>query len=373
MSNRVEIVQPPTVRTLATSLVGRGQESFFDNETSLRATVIAETLRIGLFQLSLREGVPTPVHPLSLRSWVRHKLEPVIPQLLEEGENNFREALCEGRGANLEFLGDALVLTNGYLYPAPTRVVQVAPDNHILLSGLPSNQLGSLTESLVYSALGRRLVGVGTEKYRSLGIPMQSLDEYLGSPNGVPKADTFLGSLLARSREAWRPGKGWEVYTGNSGGGPGKLEGTYGFAWEKPNELRGRRFCEVDFHSAVVSLWREPLTERYFHYWLAGRSASASFGIPILNGEWKQACLSLDMLAGRPREATLVRNLRGPGVLLSLSFQPFEALYRALHVFNARFKGWQRGSIQWEIPAEAREHIRQMLERAGVRTRVIGV
>lgn len=372
MNAVAEVVARPSLRALSESILRPDPKSLPFDEQTLRAAIIAETLRIGLFDLYHQDGTESPVHPLSLRAWVRHKLEPVIPHIMEEGEGNFREVLCEGRGANLEFLGDALILTSGYLCPAPTRLVQVGPTSHLFVSGVPSDRLGTLVEHLVHSALGRRVEGLDTAQVLSRGMAVQSLDQYLGRPTGVPAPEELISRLLSRSRSQWQPGKAWEAYAGNAEYGVARASGSYGFQWTNADDARGRRYAQVDFRGTTLSLWKEPLTERFFHYWLAGTSKGSAFGIMVLNTEWKQACLALDFLLGRPREATLVRDAGHPAAHLTFGFEPFEALYRALLALGARFSGWRPGQAQWEVPLDGRESLKTLLERAGVRVRLLG-
>ena len=368
----VEVVERPTLQSIAAQLLGPGTDTFPHDESSLRAAVIAETLRIALFNLYNGPYGKSPVHPLSLRSWVRHKLGPLIPNILEEGEGNFREVLSEGRSANLEFLGDALVLAGGYLCPAPTRLVQVGPSSCLLVSGVPSNALGTLTGRLVHSGLGRRIDVLTVDEIRALKVPLQTLDEYLGHPDGMPDPNLLIGGCLSRNRLPWQPGKDWEAYQGNHEVGRTRPEASYGFIWANTNDLRGRQFVQADFHGATVSIWREPLSDRFFHYWISARSGNTTAGFQLSNDEWKQACLAIDALAGRPRGATVTPDPRHQGVSLSLGFPPFEVLYRALHALGARFGGWRPGMAQWEIPVDARTHIVRILERVGVRVRVLG-
>jgi hypothetical protein len=334
--------------------------------------VIAETLRIGLFELYHREGGENPVHPLSLRSWVRHKLGPVIPHVLEEGEDSFREVLCEGRGANLEFMGDAILLFGGYLCPAPTRLVQAGPNSFLVVSGLPSDRLGALGQNLVHDTLGRRVEGLESDRVRALGIPIQTLDEYLGNPAGIQTPEELMGKLLLRSRNPWRPGTGWQIYLGNLELGVTRTEAQYGFKWIDPNDRRYMRPVQTKFQGVTVSVWREPLTDRFFHYWMKGSGEGFSFGIRVENSEWKQVCLAFDFLSGEAREATFVRDPRRSGVTLSIGFQPFEALYRALHALGAKFVGWRPGMAEWELRLDARELVGRVLERSGVRVHVLG-
>jgi hypothetical protein len=372
MKGIVEITDRPDVRTLLESLVGIGPNALPVDEISLRATLIAETLRIGLFDLYHRTEPGRPVHPLSLRSWVRHKLGSVVPDVLNEGESSFREVLCEGRGANLEFLGDSLILSDGYLCPAPTRLVQVSPGSYLLISGVPSESIGPIAGHLIHSALGRRVEGIAPEEVAASRIPVQRLEEYLGKPGGVPSPATLFGSFLSRSRSPWQPGRGWEVYAGNLEIGASRTGAIYGFSWIDPKEARGRRSAQANFQGGRMSVWKEPLTERFYHYWLSVTMGDSSFGVTIPNIEWKQACIALDSLAGSPREATFVRNPRGSGVLLSLGFQPFEALYRALHALDARFERWRQGVAEWVLPIHGMEAVKGLLERVGVRVRVLG-
>jgi hypothetical protein len=361
----IEVASRPTLQSLAEPLLRVGPEALPYDETSLRAALIAETLRIGLFELYRRQDTRSPVHPLKLRSWVRHKLAPVIPDVLEAGQSSFREVLSEGRGSNLEFLGDAVVLAGGYLCPAPTRLVQVGTTSHLLVSGVPTDDLGSLGGRVVHSALGRRVEGLSADEVRLL-------EEYLGSPGGIPDPEGLITSCLSRSQSTWQPGRVWEAYQGSQEVGPRRLETTYGFAWGDPNDQRGRKFAQADFHGTRISIWREPLTENFYHYWISAQTGGSTMGVVVSNTEWKQVCLAIDALASRRREATFVRDSQRKGMLLSLGFPPFEALYRALHALGARFGGWRQGMALWEVPVEARTNIKRLLERVGVTVRVLG-
>ena len=153
MKNLVEVVDRPTLRALAEPLIRLGPNALPYDETSMRAALIAETLRIGLFELYHGPDIRSPVHPLILRSWVRHKLGPVIPNILEEGAGSPSAKSCLRGGApTSEFLGDALVLGGGYLCPAPTRLVQVGATSHLLVSGVPSRTPLGRSESTWFTA-----------------------------------------------------------------------------------------------------------------------------------------------------------------------------------------------------------------------------
>jgi hypothetical protein len=373
MTDVVEIVNRPTIPDLANSVLPLTHGHRVADDPTLNAALVGEAIRVGLFLLFNDTNPGSPVHPLRLRAWVRHKLESVIPDILQEDEGGFRHVLLEGRGANLEFLGDALVLQNGYLCPAPTRAVEVGRDDYLLVSGVPTDAFSALKERISQTGLGRRLRGVSRTEIAGLGIPIQTLAGYLGLPDGIPSPTALLMRYLSLSQTPWSAGPLWQAYLGPQEGSLERPDAPYGFiSWASLGSPRTRRPETCTVADTVLSLWREPVTERFFRHWIRLQRKDSDAGCLIPNSEWKQACLAIDALSSHPRRATIVSSGQKPDLLLMLGFPPFEAFARCLHAYGARPVARRYDAVHWEIPRDAKDRIRGELERAGVKVRTLG-
>ncbi|MFA5860315.1 MAG: hypothetical protein WDA16_01335 [Candidatus Thermoplasmatota archaeon] len=326
------------------------------SEAELRATIVAETVRVGLCRL-LHESPLRRVHQNQLRNWVRRKLEGVIPDLFTDERGNYRDLLLDGRGGNLGFTGDVLTLPDGYLYPAPTRAIPIADNTYVLASGFPSTAFQDLRDRLVFTALARRIEGVTKPELQALGIRIQSIESYLASSGANESRDGILADVLKRPRQPWVGTASWQCYRGNN-------PSAYGFPFTE--ESRTARYGQHD-----VSLWWEPITLSYGHYWLrATRSRREDHAHQVSPREWKRVALALDVVSGGQREAI---GTKGPlGVTLRLNFSPAENVYRWFQVSGVRWLGRRKAQDEWEIPLPALEPIRKLLDQAGVRIRVLG-
>ena len=375
MSPPVEVVDRPTLAELAKSGLGWTDERIPVDDVTLKSAVVAEAIRTGLYALYHQESPPEPVHQLALRGWIKHKLGALVPDLFDAAETSYRQVLLEGRGANLEFLGDALVLSDGYLCPAPTRLVDVGGGSHLLISGTPTHFLPKISERVVHATLGRRLDGLTASEIEHLGFPTQSMDEYLGKPGGLPPPQELVAGVLGLAGQPWSESPEWEVYSGNPEAREGRPDGKYGFTWTPEDSPSAKRALSHDFEGRKLSIWCLPLptSDRFHAHYLRVDSGGKRSLYPIDALGWKQTCLALDFLAGQPRQALMARDGQRPGASLMLGFPPFESLARALHAFGARMLGRRHALDSWEIPIVSVARIKAILEKVGVKVKTMGL
>lgn len=355
---------PPSLVDLAEGELGVTKHALPSTETALRSALLGETLRIGLFSLFSRSGAP--VHELSLRAWLERKLSSLFDSLDQSEERDYRQVLLGSRGQNLELAGDALILPGGFVCPAPSRAIRVSEQSVVLLSGLPSHLLPNLRPHLAFTSLGRRIEGVDSSELSRLGIRSQTVDSYLGTPDTVT-VSSRLHELTARQPEsAWFGGGDWEAYIGNQQAGAGHPIPAYGFLWSRTTGRSAHPPLEVDLGSNRISLWRQPITSRFYRFWLRVTSSRGSSATSVPLTDWKLIALALDAESGRPRVALLVRNVHEKSVTLSVGFPPYWRLYRLVNLLGGELTGRRGGEDVWRFPLTSGSLIKDLLESDGV-------
>lgn len=351
----LEFLKPPSMVAFARDAIDLPEGHVPRTEAELRASVVAETVRVGLCRL-LADSPIKKIHQNQLRGWVRRKLEGVIPDLFADERGNYRDLLLDGRGGNLGFTGDVLQLPEGYLYPAPTRAIQLTPNAFILASGFPTTAFPQLRDKILFTALSRRIENITPAEVQDAGLRLQTVDSYLASSGSVESQQGILTDVLARPAQRWAGGTGWQCYRGNS-------PGHYGFQFS--DDPRVTRFSGRD-----LSLWWEPITLSYGHYWLRATRRSEDAAFSVSPREWKRVALALDTASGAQREAL---GTKAPGgTTVRLNFSPPENIYRWFQVSGVRWLGRKKAQDEWEIPSQAHEKTRALLEKAGVKIRILG-
>lgn len=351
----LEFQKPPPMSAFARDAINLPEGHGPRTEAELRATVVAETVRVGLCRL-LHESPTRKVHQNQLRSWVRRKLEGVIPDLFADERGNYRDLLLDGRGGNLGFTGDILQLPNGYLYPAPTRAIPLSDNAFVLASGFPTAAFPGLREKILFTALARRIEGASREEVRSAGVRFQTVESYLASSGSIESSQGILKEVMARQPQSWPGTAGWQCYRGNN-------PSQYGFQFG--DDARATRFAERD-----VSLWWEPVTMAFGHYWLRATRRREDVVYSVSPREWKRVAMAIDALFGGQREALGAR--MPTGTTIRLNFSPAENIYRWFQVSGVRWMGRKKAHDEWEIPTQAYPRTKALIENAGVKMRILG-
>lgn len=372
MLQMLETVGPPSLKQIAIAGLDWRPETLPADPNRLKAAVVAEAIRVAVSSLYYASDPPAPVHQTALRSWIRHKLEPLIPDLFGTSDVNFRQVLVEGRGANLEFLGDVVQLSSGYYSPAPSRVVRSVGESFLLVSGVPTMYFPTLRDRIEYNGLGRTITAASQDQLKTAGLHLQSLEDYVGRPSDLPNPTDLVLRILNSPPAPPTTDASWESYLGNLEPAQDRPSGRYGFLWSKPDSSRLWRSYTYEFKGTKISLWRTPVFERFFNHYLRVESQGSTEFHPIVAVGWKQACLALDALGGRPRRAYLVPDPRTSRLTLSLGFPPFEALAKVLYAFGGQLTGRPHGVDCWEIPPLAAGSLQLVLERVGVAVKKMG-
>lgn len=365
----MDSVGTPSLSEFAIKGLKWKQEQIPSDPVILRAAVIADTIRMGIYFLYSANHSFTPVHNLEVRTWISHKLLPVIPDLLDSEENSYRQVLTEGRTKSLEFLGDALLLSDGYLDPGPTRFIDIGNDCYLIISGLPTVYFSSISNKIIHTQLGRRIDHVSLNELQELNPKVQSIEDYLENSTKILPPDDLINTILSSSFEPWISDPGWEIYLGNLEPGGTNPNSRYGFCFVPVNTPSANKALVYGKGVINLSIYKRRLlgSERYYSYWLKEQTGTAIKLYSLRPGIWKQACIALDYISGKSRHAFISEIESRPYSLIYLGFPPFEALSKALNAFGSTYKWRTRGLDVWEIHNSGIQIIRNMLERIGLK------
>jgi hypothetical protein len=370
LTTELSEVAAPSLVQIALAELGVERSKLPSGDTALRGALLGETMRLGLY--TLVRAAAAPVHELSLRSWLERKLGALYSGSEVPEEEDYRQVLLGGRGQSLELVGDALILTRGMVYPSPTRIITVGERASLLLSGTPSRLLGELRPFIAYTSLGRRLEGIDHETLKGMGLKTQSVESYLGVTENVPTSERLRAIAAGEPDSAWFGGDAWEVYIGNQGEGSGRPIPTYGFLWGRASGRVATHPLEVDVAGSRITLWREPVTSRYFRFWIKLVSPRGQFAINLPLADWKLTAIAMDSEARRSRTATIVRNAGDNAVILSVGFPPYWRLYRLIHLLGGELVGRRVGRDIWKLPMSGGPILKDLLTADGVRVEIKG-
>ncbi len=340
---------------------------------TIRPSVVADSIRMAIYSLYVRNSPPVPIYNLEIRNWIKHKLLPIIPDLFESEDENYKQVLTEGRGSSLEFLGDAVVLSDGYLCPGPSRFIDIGNGSFLVVSGLPTKYFLSISHKIVHTQLGRRIDNTSRSELQAVSDKIQSVDDYIGSSTGIQLPVDLLRTIMSSAWQPWISDPGWEIYLGNLEPGVTLLNNKYGFRFaqnDSPSASKGLISVLGDIH---LSVWRLPMpgSDRYYSYWLKEQSGVNMKFHNLGPFGWKQVCIALDYLAGKPRQSTIYESVKDSSPFITLGFPPFETLAKSLSAFGAVYKGRSRGLDNWEISKIAAKTMSALLERSGLKVKLL--
>jgi hypothetical protein len=302
---------------------------------------------------------------LQLRSWLQRKLEAFLPELSRDGRYDSVVQMLLAKPGPMGFLGDVLVLENGYLAPGPLRVLSLASEQHVLLGGAPAYTLGSLVSKVQFAGVTRHIVNATADEVTAAGIPLVAR-----APNMMLHAGATFNpknvilDALRGARGVWAARNDWEGYVGNAG-----LPG-FVFLRESFNP-RGRRPMEVDVDGASVSVWKERRGHDGERFWLRTRRGIRTEGILLCYKQPENLMLALDDLSGKPRFASIDAPESGR-VRLSLPLNPSGDLYRWLRLVGAQRVQAGQGTHQYDVPQPMSDLTRALVQAVGIRVRPEG-
>jgi len=345
---------PPNFAELLSEATGIGVPESLINEIEIKDALLAECIRIALYSASV-EGM-APVFHSRLRSWVSRKLKSVLPELFLPESSDYGDTI-----ERLEFLGDIIVLADGYLMPGHPRCVQTGPGSYLLVSGYPTRAFQTLSSKVTITRFGRRIENSSDRELAHLGIGLQQIYSYLEIPDAETPQEV-ISRILSTSHQQVPASSTWEIYRDRRGG--------YGFYWAPYDVRRTNLGMVVNHEGMKLSLLREPIGQNYRYYWLQVVSGSDKWFHKVASKDWKWVCLALDYLSGRPREAIIVVSESGPVFRFLIDFPPFKALFRWLLAVGGRFIGQKSGRDEWELPVSGLEQTRKLLESSGASIRL---
>lgn len=300
------------------------QDNIPDDEDSLKNAVLAEIIRLAMDTKNLEVGEndwPT-LHILSLRNWVKRKLQAVKPDI----SNRYQEVI-----SNIVFTGDLIELSSGYYSPAPTRVVPIYENTWLLVSGLPTHYFNAAGYEVKITGLGRQISEKEGADVIKTSFQIQNREDYVGAF----KFDwSYLKSILKKDDEIpWRRGKK-ESYQGN--------DGSYDFKWG----LTRNPYQSTPL--GTIGMYREKHEHNKTSYWLRDRREGSMINVPTKI--FKHICLLLDQIQGDSRTIYFKRSKKSSTV--EMSFPPPGAQLRWLYAIGAIWIGSKGGRIRWRISSE---------------------
>jgi len=343
-------------RAFARRFIGVSDEQLPSNETEIRNALIGEAIRLAITEKAESGDQEYPqTHINSIRHWVVHKLaailgEPGKADSTPDDVGWFQAVLTKRTGPTITFLGDVMRLSQGYYAPAPTRAVMISATEAVLVSGDPSHTFLNSGLDLELRGLTRILTETSEEELQSIGIPVQSKDEYIDLGEAPITTPTTLREYIdQRPKEPWEPEEDWEPYTGQY----------YGFRAD------GDPLVIEKADGTVISMWRVPVEYGADTYQLKVQTGDGETAAVTVSPRYrKHACLILDSMAEDPQEVELTAY--DEGVLLSCDFVPPRAQMRWLYAVGAEWLETSSYQLQWRISDADAESVQEVFDELPV-------
>jgi len=343
--------EEPTFLRVVSEYIGVPIDQLPEDPDQLKAALISEAIRLCLANKAVESTDAYPrAHITGIRHWVTHKLEPILGE--SDGDDGwFRQYLDGKNGPNLSFLGDVLKLSNGYYAAGATRAVLIGREIAILISGVPTAEFLDAGLDVKLRGSSRIIHSTSESELQSLGIAVQSREEYTTDEVGTYDTEFLAEFIDSRQSREWQGGNDWEAYGGESG---------YGWTWrDTPLEVE-------DTKHRLVSLWRESIKYGGDEYYLRVENDDTFSEIRIPHQYFKQLCLIIDSLSGSPRTVEISPLPDTSTLHLALSFSPPRSQYRWLTAVGSEWREFANNRIHWEVPYGAVDSVIQVFEQLPV-------
>lgn len=328
----------PPLQSVTSEFIGVDRTYLPEDTEQLKNILTGEAVRLSLAEKAKDSSESYPrAHVTGIKHWIEHKLEPIVGTDDEADETWLRDALDEGTGPTLTFLGDVLKLSEGYYASGPTRVIPTSDSTWILVSGLPTKWFRDHGLQIEFRGLSRAIIHTSEAKIEEIGLSRQTQGEYIGD---TPNYDQeYLREFISGSEQSdWQADADWDAYMGRQG---------FGLSWsDDPLEFRLPS-------GATVSIWREPVEFGGDEYHLRLETSDSVQGIRLPRKQYKPFCLLIEALDDAPRGVEILQTPNQDTVQLAMTFSPPQPQYRWLVAIGAEWRGFQNNRIQWLIQTTA--------------------
>ena len=341
-------VEDPPLQSVTSEFIGVKGTQLPEKTEQLKTILTGEAVRLCLAEKAEDSSEDYPrAHVTGIKHWIEHKLEPLLGTDEDSDIDWFREALDEGTGPTLTFLGDILKLSKGYFASGPTRVIPTNDSTWILVSGLPTKWFREQGLQIEFRGLSRAVIDTTRTELKEIGLRQQSQEEYIGKNTPSYDEDYLTEFIDGSEPRDWQADSDWDAYVGKQG---------FGLSW-------GDEPLEVQLPSgSAVSIWREPIEYGGDEYYLRLTDDDSVRGIRLPRSQYKSFCLLLEALNDSPRGVEILQTPTQGTIQLAMTFSPPQPQYRWLVAIGAEWRGFQNNRIQWIIPTTAADSVVQAFE-----------
>jgi hypothetical protein len=348
-------------------LMGVDPSQILSSPDKVNQAILAETIRIAIDNVRSNDVLnATPVHILTIRSWVTRKLRFMMPNLVTGDDEILKNHFEESLSSNLLFIGDIIKLDDGSIIPSPSRAIQLHENRFLLISGLPTKYFTNIGFKVEIVGTIRHLVISDSSTFVKINMPTQQLDSYLARYQRTESVS--LNEFLEKCQLfEWRSDNDFEGYVGvqpKSSLNFDKNEGSFGFrCW-------GGTPLEVNHPMGQISIWRNVKDWGAVQYWIRlrrkkrtreirqemknGRMVNVVYdhdnlAALIPNDNFKQFALDLESISGNPRTVEVF--LSQDRAIIETNFFPFVDLFHWICITGGYFAGYAPNHVmKWILP-----------------------
>jgi len=342
------------LRLFSSKFFGIKKNHVPDQQDELKNALIAESIRLAIWNSKRQEKGWPIIHINSLRNWVTRKLGAIMHLFNGKPTTEddwFFDILKGKKGPNIVFLGEVIELSKGYYTLSPSRIVKGNDSSEILISGYPTSYFSNTSIEIKPVGVTRILLNNSIDDSSKFDIPIVSKERFVGlDKNQKFDKEIILNFIENNTCIPWEPREGWVSYEGKTFG--------YGFTW-------GENPQKIVIDGKEISLWKEENEYSINEYWLKVSDEKEKM-IKIPSRLYKQICLLIDSLNQRKR-IVKTKRISEKKVQISFNFDPPAFLFRWIYATGGVCKGYNVDRLIFEIPKSYWDSTVDLLEKLPIK------
>lgn len=326
--------------------IGVSMDKLPINEELLIDAIVAEGIRLSLFQSVDNRANIVPIYITQVKKWAARKTRSLLDYFGADTNSKINDVFDSENRPNMVFLGDIVKLPKGYVIPAMSKYVSIDSEHFLLISGFPTFSLTDIGIPIYLNGISRTINSKAIDGGQYSDIFELERNNYLDKSDFEKDPKQLLEFLISNyDREKWMPNKYENGYLGNVG--------SYGFSF-------GSNPIKVSVGEGTLTFWRITLDYHSIYRFKLETKNSNEFSITIPNFFFKRICLAMDSLFNNKRRADLSKTQHE--IKLELNFSPPAAEMRLIYALGGTLEKSSRGKHLWIFPSIFLDEVRTFLK-----------